>query len=215
MKKTTIIQIALCLCLFSSCSNIRAIYSISLQKVHYPSHVAQQIGAQTITAAKDIMDLNVYEDDMIKSTWLVSDNSFSFSITNKTQRPIEVNWDNISYVDINGSVGRVTHKNIAYANINNPQPSIFIPSGATLDDLLLPIDILYSVGNRNKLIPIINHNFLFPCIYNSMKAFNAPNGAASYVGKTMQIFIPIVIDNVQYEYTFIFSIDQLLGSNRI
>lgn len=53
-------------------------------------------------------------------------------------------------------------------------------------------------------------NYLIPCIYKTPEDFNA--GASSLVGKTMTIMMPIMIENVQNDYTFTFNIDKLLNA---
>ena len=50
-------------------------------------------------------------------------------------------------------------------------------------------------------------NYLIPCVYQTPEAFNT--GASTYVGKSMTVMMPIMIENVQNDYTFKFNIDKL------
>lgn len=57
------------------------------------------------------------------------------------------------------------------------------------------------VGERT----ILFHVFIRP-----PEDFNS--GASSLVGKTMTVMMPIMIENVQNDYTFTFNIDKLLNT---
>ncbi len=50
-------------------------------------------------------------------------------------------------------------------------------------------------------------NYLIPCVYQTPEAFNT--GASTYAGKSMTVMMPIMIENVQNDYTFKFNIDKL------
>ena len=56
----------------------------------------------------------------------------------------------------------------------------------------------------------VGESYLIPCVYKTPEAFNAE--ASGYVGKTMTVMMPIMIENVQNDYTFTFNIDKLLNT---
>ena len=76
----------------------------------------------------------------------------------------------------------------------------------TLFGILLPTDNVYFVSGQYGGW---NENLLIPSIYKTPEAF--ANGASSYVGRTMRILMPIMIENVQNDYTFEFKINSLLN----
>ena len=89
------------------------------------------------------------------------------------------------------------------------QPSSTVPKGASLSDILLPTDNVYFVsgqygGWREK--------YLIPCVYNDAATREAE--ASKYVGKKMTIMMPIMIENVQNDYTFVFNIDELIKNSK-
>ena len=53
---------------------------------------------------------------------------------------------------------------------------------------------------------------LIPSFYNSQEALN--QNAESYVGKKMTILMPIMIENVQNDYTFEFNVDKWLNPKK-
>ncbi|MBO6250026.1 MAG: hypothetical protein J6N71_01610, partial [Muribaculaceae bacterium] len=73
-------------------------------------------------------------------------------------------------------------------------------------DILLPTDNVYFTSGKYGGW---NERLLIPSIYSKKEEFAV--GAPSYVGKTMKILMPIMIENVQNDYTFEFSIASLLN----
>lgn len=212
MKKfKTLFSIAICALLFSSCSvSNLANYSIGLKTVESPANAKQQFGETKIVNFQDgETNKYRYEDDYINIVWYVDSKRFYFDLTNKSGHTIKINWDDISYVDYNGKVGRVMHSGVKYAERNNSQPASTVPKGATLSDILIPTENVYFIsgqfgGWREK--------YLIPCVYNDAATRDAQ--ASSYVGKTMTIMMPIMIENVQNDYTFTFNIDKLLNKTK-
>ena len=49
-------------------------------------------------------------------------------------------------------------------------------------------------------------------LYTSNDRFGFNAEASGYVGKTMTVMMPIMIENVQNDYTFTFNIDKLLNT---
>ena len=212
MKKfKTLLSIAICALLFSSCgvSNL-ANYSIGLKTVESPANAKQQFGETKIVNFQDgETNKYRYEDDYINIVWYVDSKRFYFDLTNKSGHTIKINWDDISYVDYNGKVGRVMHSGVKYTERNNSQPASTVPKGATLSDILIPTENVYFISGR---FGGWREKYLIPCVYNDAATRDAQ--ASSYVGKTMTIVLPIMIENVQNDYTFTFNIDKLLNKTK-
>ena len=212
MKKfKTLFSITICALLFSSCgvSNL-ANYSIGLKTVESPANAKQQFGETKIVNFQDgETNKYRYEDDYINIVWYVDSKRFYFDLTNKSGHTIKINWDDISYVDYNGKVGRVMHSGVKYTERNNSQPASTVPKGATLSDILIPTENVYFISGR---FGGWREKYLIPCVYNDAATRDAQ--ASSYVGKTMTIMMPIMIENVQNDYTFTFNIDKLLNKTK-
>ena len=178
-------------------------YNVSLKSVESPADAKTQFGETKIVSFMDeaaAITKYSFADDFIDITWFVDSCQFNFSLVNKSNHTIKINWDDISYVNYNGQTGRVMHTGVKYSEKNDSQPSTPVPRGASITDILLPTDnvsfSLYSNGWHEQ--PLI------PCIFKKKEADAA---ASEYVGKTMTILLPIYIENVQNDYIFIFSID--------
>ena len=214
MKKLkALFSIAISALLFSSCGAFKssiASYSVGLKTVESPANAKQQFGETKVVNFQDgTTNKYRYEDDYISIVWYVGSKQFNFDLTNKSGHTLKINWDDISYVDYNGKTGRVMHSGVKYTERNNSQPASTVPKGASLSDILLPTENVYYVSGQYGGW---REYYLIPCIYkdDATKLSEAP----AYVGKTMTIMMPIMIENVQNDYTFTFSIDKLLDETK-
>ena len=197
--------------LFSSCGAFKsyvADYSVGLSSVESPKDAKQQFGeTKVVSFNEDGISKYRFEDDYIEIIWFVGSKQFNFTMKNKSGHTLKINWDDISYVDYKGQVGRVMHNGVKYADRNNSQPATTVPRGASITDVLLPTDNVYYVSGQYGGW---RERYLIPCVYQTPEAFNAE--ASTYVGKTMTIMMPIMIENVQNDYTFSFNIEKLLNA---
>ncbi len=210
MKKNYLVAFALfasMLTLSSCVTSYMASYSVGLSSVESPADAKKQFGeTKVVTFKEGEVDKYRYEDDFIEIVWYVGLKKFNFELKNKSTHTMKINWDDISYVDINGKTRRVMHAGVKYIERNNSQPATSIPKGASLSDILLPTDnVILSSGLYGGWI----ESNLIPSYYSTSEAM--ANGAESYVGKKMTILMPIMIENVQNDYTFVFNIDKWLN----
>ncbi|WP_195653184.1 hypothetical protein [Bacteroides cellulosilyticus] len=199
--------------MLSSCGAFKsyvATYSVGLSSVESPADAKQQFGETKVVNFKDgEVNKYRYEDNYIEIVWYVSGKQFNFDLKNKSGHTLKINWDDISYVNCDGKTGRIMHSGVKYTDRNSSQPSSTVPKGASLSDILLPTDNVYFVsgqygGWREK--------YLIPCVYNDAATREAE--ASKYVGKKMTIMMPIMIENVQNDYTFVFNIDELIKNSK-
>lgn len=185
-----------------------ASYSVGLTTVESPADAKLQFGeTKVVTFNEEGVSKYRYEDDYINIVWYVGLKQFNFTLYNKSGHSLKINWDDISFVDTKGQVGRVMHSGVKYTERNNSQPATTVPKGASISDILLPTENVYYVSGQYGGW---RENYLLPCVYQTPEAFNA--GASSLVGKTMTIMMPIMIENIQNDYTFTFNIDKLLNT---
>lgn len=199
MKKLVCINVMVAgVLLLNSCGPV-ANYSIGLQSVESPANAKLQFGeTKVVSFDEEGVSKYRYEDDYIDIVWYVGKKQFNFTLKNKSGYPLKVNWDDVSYVDITGKVGRVMHSGVKYTDRNNSQPATVVPKNASISDLLMPTDNVHYVPGQYGGWRETN---LIPSAY-KMKD----------VGKTMTVLLPIVIEDVQNDYTFTFSVDKLLNS---
>ena len=187
-----------------------ASYNVGLSKVESPSNAKQQFGETKVVKFEDGgLTKYRYEDDFIDIAWSVSPKQFNFDLRNKSGHTIKINWDDVSYVAINGKVGRVMHAGVKYTERNNSQPATTIPKNASISDLLLPTDNVFYVSGQYGGW---REEYLIPCVYSKQEHYDLL--APLNVGQKMRILMPIMIENVQNDYVFEFNIDELLPQKK-
>ncbi len=198
VKKRIFIVAAIVSCMFiaQSCVMQQAQkIVVHLSAVESPENAKVQFGKRKVLTFNDGDKQECrYVDDYINIVWIVDYEGFGFSLTNKTDYTIKINWDDISYIDITGNVRRVMHSGVKNIDKSNSQPATSIPRKATITDLLLPADNVYYESGKYggwRIEPLIPDT-----TYSS--------GGAE--GKTMTILMPIMIENVQNDYIFEFVI---------
>mgnify|MGYP004444504313 CR=1 FL=1 len=210
MKKFNLILLVAGVCMLTSCGALKsyvANYSVGLASVESPADAKQQFGETKVVNFKEEgVSKYRYEDDYIDIVWVVGAKQFNFTLKNKSGHTLKINWDDVSYVDIKGQVGRVMHAGVKYADRNSSQPATTVPKGASISDILLPTDNVYYISGQYGGW---RENYLIPCVYQSQEALST--GAPELVGKSMTVMMPIMIENVQNDYTFTFNIDEWLS----
>ena len=122
---------ALCLTSCGAFKSYVASYSVGLSTVESPADAKQQFGeTKVVSFNEEGVSKYRYEDDYIDIVWFVGSKQFNFTLKNKSGHTLKINWDDISYVDTKGQVGRVMHAGVKYTDRNNSQPATTVPKGA-------------------------------------------------------------------------------------
>jgi hypothetical protein len=91
----------------------------------------------------------VRETSDYKLTAAISPTGIEIEVVNKTQNPIEIIWDESSFIDYTGNAGRVMHSGVKYNERDQHQPNTVIPPGAKIQDKMTPTSaIRWSDGTR-------------------------------------------------------------------
>ena len=205
-----IVTIVLTIVLFSGCSQFKAQYDISLTRVERPAEAKERYGEQKIsTTQEDGVNKFVFEDEMVKIIWFPKRADFVFNLKNKTNNSIKIIWDEAVYVDASGSSGRVMHTGVKYTDRNASQPPSVIVRNGSMDDLVSPTENVYYVSGQYGGWRTAS---LFPQTGNSQSELKQKTDI--YKGKNVQILLPLEIENVINEYIFVFSINDILISER-
>jgi hypothetical protein len=135
----------------------------------------------------------VFDDKFLRIVFAVSKKQIGFNIRNKTDNPIKIDWNQVSYVDVLGKSHKVMHEGVKYISRNEPQSPTIIPPTAQLEDMVFPTDHVYFASGRYggwRDIP------LFP---------EAP-AAKHFKGQLFSVFIPLDINGTIRNYFFTFKI---------
>ena len=175
-------------------------YSVRLTSVELPANAKERYG-NTITVDQSNNDTskNIYEDSYIKIKWSFIIDRFYFTLYNKSDHALKVIWDDAALVMTDTSISRLMHEGTKYNQRNETQLATTIPRGAKIEDQLVPVNNVISSENMGWIVK--------PMFKNTFETDSAMEEANSLKGRTMSILLPIKNEDVQNEYTFVFTID--------
>ena len=189
-------------CTYTS-SNYLAHYNIGLKQVERPVKAKERYGEQkVIRINEEGIAKYSFEDEMIRVIWIPTAPKLSFVLTNKTDHSIKIVWDEAAFVDQDGMSQRVIHAGVKYIDRNSSQPPTIVVRGGTVNDLIIPsANIYYKKGAYEgwREAP------LFPSI-SATDAKVLKSKTEQYIGKTIQVLLPLQIEDVVNEYIFIFEV---------
>jgi hypothetical protein len=151
---------------------------------------------------------HVFEDNLIKIDfffyrdieYMKEKSRLFFTLENKSNYPIKIIWDEISFVDQNGENHKMIHNGIKFIDAEKHQVPTVILGKSKISDSLIPSDNIYYSDLfsewQYKLIDIQEDN-------------NLQKAAKQISGKTVKLLLPIEINNTIYKYIFIFKIDDV------
>lgn len=176
-------------------------YDIRLREVEASSQVKDMFGDGRIVRA-DSADIQgyVFENDMIRMTWVPTEISLAFTLENKTDDSLRIMWKDAVYIDVEGVAATVTHSGVKYAELNYTdgrvhRPSVVLSKGS-MSDMVLPRPNVRAPGGMmlgGHVTPLL------------------PGDAESYLGKTIRVLLPLKVEAAVVEYTFVFNIDGLIA----
>ena len=142
-----------------------------------------------------VNDSLVFDTNAIKIRFLLSPERIGFHLQNKTEDPITIDWNKVSYVDVSGESHRVIHAGVRYLERDRPQAPTIVPPTARVEDDIIPVDYVISSeeGGWDRLP-----------FFKRMSA-----AAVLYKGKSFSIFMPLEINGVVKNYLFTFTIQDV------
>jgi hypothetical protein len=198
-------KINIIVCIFSIIllNGCTSTYMLSLNNVERPINAQNKYGEQKITPLTG-QEFNGYgfEDKAIKIIWIANiRTSMPFVVQNKTDQSIKIIWDEAAFVDCNGGTHRIMHSGVKYIDRSNSQPPSMVVRNGTLSDTIIPSDNIYFMSGQyggwkeRSLLP----------------AKDSEN-ARYYIGKNIQVLLPLQIESITYEYIFSFIIQGVDGN---
>jgi hypothetical protein len=198
------LMLAVVSALVSGCASSTAYYDIGLSQVQTTFRAPGKYGEPTTKRAGDPgVDEDIYVDGLIGVGWLLSPRRLSFLLGNHTDRSIRVIWDQAAYVDATGVTHRVMHEGVKYIDRSASQPPSVVVPGGKLFDSITPADHVYLMSGQYggwgeaPLLPVSGYS------KEQLEAI-----VEQYVGKTLQVLLPIEIQGFIVDYIFTFRINR-------
>lgn len=186
-------------------------YDISLHSVERFVDAEERYGEQEIMTIQEGDTWKyVFEDEIVKILWEPTVSRTHFILTNKTNHPIKIIWDEAILIDDEGIGHKVTHTGVKFIDIYNSQAPSIIPGKGSITDVIVSLDhIYYGVGS--SLGKYTDGNWreepIFPTIFEYTK--DIEQRTKTLIGKIYQILLPFQIENVINEYIFTFAVEDV------
>jgi len=140
-------------------------------------------------------DTLMYSDEFIEIIFTVGKTQIGFDMSNKTDRGIKINWDELSYISPTGRSMRVIHSGVRLIDRNAPQSPTIVPPTSRISDIIIPSEHIYYVSGKYGGW---REQDLF---YDVDKT--------KYEGKEFSVYMPLEIKGKRKEYTFTFRINKV------
>lgn len=182
--------------LFSSCMSTlyTANYKINLTEVEHKKGSQKKI----IPLDKDNYS---FSDSIVDITWMPTNKAFGFELKNKSQSTLKIIWDEAVLVLPTGETNKVMHSGVKYIERNNSQPPTTIIRNSSLTDLITPTGNIYWRESSSYTSGWETKEMF---ITSSFDSLSIKNHVDKLLGKTIQIGLPIKIDETLTEYIFVF-----------
>lgn len=136
-----------------------------------------------------------FENDKIKVFFDISNKEISFILSNKTESPIEIDWNKVSYVDFDKTSKKIIHKNTKFSEKEKSQIETVVPPLSNLEDLIMPSENVYYRNNN--------------WVTNTILSDRLTKEALKLKNKTFSIFMPIKINDKIENYFFTFKVQNV------
>lgn len=191
-------------------------YGASLVDVARQPATKQRYGAPTAITPTD-SSRYTFEDGLIAVRIGTLYNAIRLNVRNKTDQSIKLIWDEASFIDVDGTLSRVMHIGVKYADRNSSQPPTLIPAQQRLADDIFPTNRVFFRAATGKLPGAYQNGALLrPTFAGVVVQAGEPAPAApdsfttavhSRVGHRFALVVPFEADGVKNEYTFWFKVD--------
>lgn len=185
-------------------------YDIALEGVERPPEADEQYGSQKISPTAEKGYKYVFEDKMIKTLWFPSSAEIVFLLENKTNHSIEIMWNEAAYVCEKGESHKVMHAGVKAADREGPQRPSIVEGNGVIKDFIYPADYVYYTTDRWVERPLWGAGWTEkPLLPDSKSGGNEQEfikKAETYIGKTLQVLLPIKVKDVTYDYVFTFKV---------
>jgi hypothetical protein len=130
-----------------------------------------------------------FEDESIKISFPLSTH-LSFTLTNKTSAPIQIDWKNAAFTDVNGQLQKVVHNDVRDVVKVDTQPVSEVIANGSLTDTILPVSFIAQIDEGSWSLRKLFHG-----------------GIETYVGKQFSLRLPLRSNGQEKEYLFTFTVE--------
>jgi len=136
-------------------------------------------------------DSMAFQDDAINVTFALDKTSLEFVLLNKSDGPIKIDWNLVSFVEFDGTAQSVIHNGIKLVDRTNPKAPTMVPPRAKITDAIVPVNNIELTDNQWVTGPIL------------------PQGpvGSKLGGMEFSVYMPLDIAGTVKNYNFVFKIN--------
>jgi len=158
-----------------------------------------------------VSDKLIYDNDTMNISFSVRTKTISFTIVNKTEDGIKINWDEVSF-SVGTKTYRVVHSQTGAIRVHEVQPPTTIPPHATMKDFIAPSGNVYFDTEFFTNAPVVKLKEIFPAIDYGKKHIR--EYILSRKGKTIIIFLPFYMRGAYVSKYYEISIDDVKSKKK-
>lgn len=165
-------------------------YDVELSMARKASDINQRYQA-SVADTVDVVRY-AYEDHLFRSIWSANEAGWNLSLYNKSEEPLLIDWDSVSYMDVDNMGHRVLASGTKLSELGDPQTPTVIPRRGNISETLYSADHIYQSSPG-----ILAKRPLWPIDFTEAKRFE---------GKNFRLIIPFTVDGLSAQYEFVFTI---------
>ena len=177
-------------CSGTSADKMIAKYDVELSMVRKASDINQRYQASEVDTMEVIR--YAYENDLFRSLWSATEAGWNLSLYNKSEKPLMIDWDAVTYMDVDNMGHRVLASGTKLSDRNDPQTPAVIPRQGNISETLYSADHVYQSSTG-----VLARRPLWSVDFTEAKP---------YEGKTVRLIIPFTVDEISAQYEFVFTI---------
>jgi hypothetical protein len=180
-------------------------YDIGLVEARRPVESEKQYGTDLLgVSSEDGQRVSYFEDGLVSILWYPKPSGIAFELTNKLDKPVEIDWEASAYVDEKGANHRIIHSGIESAAVDRRQSPSQVAPGETISQVVRSAD---NVSFVSGIHPRWRETPLFPVIDK-----NGPRltmAAEERVGKRIKLVLAFRVGEETKPYSFVFVVEDV------
>lgn len=132
----------------------------------------------------------LFTDDNIALVFIPGKTSLDFVLQNKSDAPIKIDWNTVSFVSPAGLAQGVIHNGIKLVDRTAPKAPSMVPPRAKVNDIIIPVENVEYVENEWVTHPLLPAG---------------PLGLQA-AGQEFSVFMPLDVGGTTKNYNFVFKI---------
>jgi len=147
----------------------------------------------------------MFEDGLVRLTWLADDRQMIFILINKSDQTIRIPWERAALVDQEGNSQAVLHGGVKQDDCAAAKTPSVVVAKATLQDVVVGCKRIKFEYREWRVGPIVDFRFASPVEVDAVEA----STRQAFLGKRLTVLLPIQVESAVHEYTFAFELGRI------